>query len=312
MNDDEILDRLQHIDPLREGVRLEPAHSARALTLMESIMATDLQTRPGASTPTAGPTAAPPLAERPSRRRWFVAAGLGVTAVAAVAAALVLPGPGSTTTTLAWTPVPRAATDADAEAARQTCVVPAATDGEAGRDAAEGAPVVPAPTSPDMLPPLAALDVRGDGGLAVFTDGTSTVMCLLQVIDGIPVYAGMGVFDTVEPPADTLVVESAMATRLESGDAVSMITGQAGAAARVELEVPGVEPITATVVDGRFAAWWPSDGSDPLGGQVTLRAFAADGTLIDELATLDTKSTDSDASSDPRPEPAAPETKPAP
>jgi hypothetical protein len=137
-------------------------------------------------------------------------------------------------------------------------------------------------------------------------------MCLLQVVDGIPVYAGMGVFDTVEPPADTMVVESAMATRLESGDAVSMITGQAGAAARVELEVPGVEPITATVVDGRFAAWWPSDGGNPLGEQVTLRAFAADGTLIDELVTLDTRSTDSDASSDPLPQPATPETKPAP
>lgn len=277
MNDNEILELMRGTDPLSTGMPITPSHGTRALTLMDSIMATGPEN--SSSERTSGDftsTATTVLASR-SRRRWYSTAAAGVAA-AAVAVAVVLPGAGSGTA-LAWTPSPRAATDVDADVARQTCAVPDWTGAGASDSGARG-DVAPAPVA---LGPLAALDLRGNGGLAVFADDENVVMCMLAVVDGTPQFAGGISTASSGEVSDTLTVEGGMTTGINSNTAVSMLSGQAGPAALVEIRVAGLDPITATLVDGRFAAWWPeptSDSGTSLDTPITIVAFAADGSEI--------------------------------
>jgi hypothetical protein len=75
MNPDELLDRLQHVDPA-QGASIDPVNGPRAAALMEQIMQTDPNTAPDV------PTVPEPA--RPPRRRLFAA--LGAAAVVAVGA----------------------------------------------------------------------------------------------------------------------------------------------------------------------------------------------------------------------------------
>lgn len=285
MNDSDLLDRLQRIDPLRDGVRITPAHSAQALTLMESIMTTESKSSSTDRVTSSRTAIETNHTRRPTRQRWSATLGLSAAA-AAVAAAIVLPGIGGSSAAMAWTPTPRAATAADGDAARQACVVPESTASQSvdagSRSGDTEAPAAPAPVE---LGSLAALDLRGNGGLAVFTSDEGTVMCMLRLVDGEAEYAGMVITGAPAQPLDTLVVEGGMTTGVDTSTAVSMLFGQAGPAARVEINVPGLEPVTATLTDGQFAAWWPEqdpNGRSSLDGSITIRSYAADGTELDE------------------------------
>jgi hypothetical protein len=287
VTDDQIFNRLRAIDPCPDAVVLQPAHSARALSLKETIMTIDVD-----SPATAGHAITPDHASgtaqfgtRRSRLGWL--AGTGLAAAAAIAAVVVLPGPGSTGTSAAWSPTPQATTTADADAASETCTTAidasmaeaaaAMADGSRGESAA---PVVP---STAELPPLTALDLRGGSGVAVFSDGTTMGVCMLLAADGGFEFGGSSVFDLpAEPPTD-LAVSSFMSTALGTDRAVSLVIGTAGTADRVEVSVPGLDPITATLSDGQFAAWWPAADASP----VVIRSIAADGTVLAEQ-TLDT------------------------
>lgn len=286
MNDSDMFDRLQRIDPLREGVPIMPAHSAEALTLMESIMTTELK-NPPSDTATAANTAIDTTrVPRSSRLRWYATAG--VAAVVAVVAAVVLPGTSGSSAALAWTPTPRATTEADADAARQACVAPEYSEPQSVDGASRSGTAAPAATTPEpvALGSLAALDVRGNGGLAVFTSDDGVVMCMLQIVDGTPEYAGMIATGVADQSPGTLAVEGGMTTGVGTNTAVTMLTGQAGSAAQIQIEVAGLEPITATLVGGRFAAWWPEEESSSgtsLEGSITIRSFAADGTEIEAI-----------------------------
>jgi hypothetical protein len=286
VTDDQIFNRLRAIDPCPDAVVLQPAHSARALSLKETIMTIDVE-----SPATAGHAITPDHASgtaqfgtRRSRRGWL--AGAGLAAAAAIAAVVVLPGPGSTGTSSAWSPTPQTATTADDDAARQTCTTgidassaeaAAVADGSRGESAAPAAP----PTL--ELPPLTALDLRGGSGVAVFSDGTTMGVCMLLAADGGFEFGGSSVFHLpAEPPTD-LAVSSFMSTALGTDRAVSLVIGTAGTADRVEVIVPGLDPITATLSDGQFAAWWPATDASP----VVIRSIAADGAVLAEQ-TLDT------------------------
>jgi hypothetical protein len=110
---------------------------------------------------------------------------------------------------------------------------------------------------------------------------------MLQIVDGTPEYAGLIATGVAAQSPGTLAVEGAMTTGVGTNTAVSMVTGQASAAAQIQLDVAGLEPITATLVDGRFAAWWPgraSSSGTSLDTAITIRSFTADGT---EIAALD-------------------------
>ena len=298
MNDDELFNRLRAIDPCPDAVVLQPAHSARALSLKETIMTTDVES-PATADDVITPDHAPGAARfggRRSRRGWL--AGAGLVAAAAIAAVVVLPGPGSTGTSSAWSPTPQAAPTADADAARQTCAT--ATDlaladaavavaranaaiDEATTDAPMTEPKAIAIPVTIELPPLVALDLRGGSGLALFSDGSTMGVCMLLAAEGGFEFGGSSVFDLpTEQPAD-LAVSGFMSTAFDTDRAATLVIGTAGTADRVEVSVPGLDLITATLSDGQFAAWWPTSEASP----VVIRSIAADGTVLAEQ-TLDT------------------------
>jgi hypothetical protein len=286
VNDDELFNRLRQIDPCPDAVVLHPAHSARALSLKETIMTIDVE-----SPATAGDVITPDHAPGPtrfggrrSRRSWL--AGAGLAAAAAIAAVVVLPGPGSTGTSSAWSPTPQTATTAEADAARQTCTTAidasladaaAVADGSRGESAAPAAPVSL------ELPPLTALDLRGGSGVAVFSDGTTMGVCMVLAADGGFEFGGSTVFDLPTDLPTDLAVSGFMSTAIDTDRAASLVIGTAGTADRVEVSVPGLDPITATLSDGQFAAWWPATDAAP----VAIRSLAADGSVLAEQ-TLDT------------------------
>ena len=286
MNDDELFNRLRQIDPCPDAVVLQPAHSARALSLKETIMTIDVES-PATADDVITPDHAPGAARfggRRSRRGWL--AGAGLAAAAAIAAVVVLPGPGSTGTSSAWSPTPQTATTAEADAARQTCTTAidasladaaAVADGSRGESAAPAAPVSL------ELPPLTALDLRGGSGVAVFSDGTTMGVCMVLAADGGFEFGGSTVFDLPTDLPTDLAVSGFMSTAIDTDRAASLVIGTAGTADRVEVSVPGLDPITATLSDGQFAAWWPATDAAP----VAIRSLAADGSVLAEQ-TLDT------------------------
>jgi hypothetical protein len=296
--DDEHFNRLKATDPCPDAVVLEPAHSARALRLKETIMTIDVES-PATADDVITPDQAPGTGRfggRRTRRAWL--AGAGLAAAAAVAAVIVLPGPGSTGTSLAWSPTPQTVTTADADAARQTCATAideamseAATGvaraNEAIDDATADAPMseleqIEAPATIE-LPPLIALDLRGGSGVALFSDGTTMGVCMVLAADGGFEFGGASVFDLPAEQPTELAVSSFMSTALGTDRAASLVIGTAGTADRVQVSVPGLDPITATLSDGQFAAWWPAADSSP----ITIRSLTADGTVLAEQS-LDT------------------------
>jgi hypothetical protein len=286
VNDDELINRLRAADPCPDAVVLQPAHSTRALSLKETIMTIEVEapaTADHAVTPHRAPDSTG-FGARRSRRGWL--AGIGLTAAAAIAAVVVLPGPGSTGATAAWSPTPQTATNADTDAARQTCVTgvdSSSAEASGVADGSRGESAAPAAPPTIELPPLTTLDLRGGSGVAVFSDGTTMGVCMLLAADGGFEFGGSSVFHLpAEPPTD-LAVSSFMSTALGSDRAVSLVIGTAGAADRVEVSVPGFDPITATLSNGQFAAWWPATDASP----VAIRSIAADGTVLAEQ-TLDT------------------------
>ena len=153
MNDDELFHRLRAADPYPDAVVLQPAHSARALSLKETIMTIDVES-PATADDVITTDHSPGTARfggRRSRLGWL--AGTGLAAAAAIAAVVVLPGPGSTGNSFAWSPTPQAATNSDADAARQTCTtaLDASVADAAAAAAADGSrtdqavPAVPVP-----------------------------------------------------------------------------------------------------------------------------------------------------------------------
>lgn len=291
MNDNEMFEHLHGIDPLKTGIHITPAHSSQALTLMESIMTAELKSPHSEHTSGDSTSMTATVFAPRSRRRWYSAAAAGIAA-AAVAVAIVFPGAESSTA-LAWTPMPRIATDVDADVARQTCAAPGWTGARSFEDDARG-DVAPAPVA---LGPLAALDLRGNGGLAVFIDDVNVVMCMLTVVNGTPQYAGMISNSSSGEVSETLMVDGGMTTGINSNTAVSMLVGQAGPAALVEIRVAGLDAITATLVDGRFAAWWPEPtlgSGTSLDTPITIVSYAADGSELDNYVwTVDRHTKDS-------------------
>jgi hypothetical protein len=190
---------------------------------------------------------------------------LGLVGVTAASLALVLVV-GSlvrpTGTTLAWAPDPVAVTDAQKAAAEQACtenvVVGSGTIQGAGGivGGGDGAiPPVPAPIT--AVPPLVSLELHGNGGVAILSDGTTTGYCLLRW-DGTTFTAGGLVLGTAVPAGfeDGFLV-SGMATEFE-GQALGIVAGAAPERATIVKVVGGpADGGTATVQDGQFALWVP-------------------------------------------------------
>lgn len=240
--DDRLQRRLRDADPLTTADGETPS-PVRLDAIKEQIMQND---------------------ERPVRTA-FRPRTLGLVGVTAASLALVL-AVGTlvrpTGTALAWAPEPTAVTNEQKAAAEKACtenVVVGSGTIQGGGGLVEGgdggAPAMPAPGT--AIPPLVSLELHGNGGVAILSDGTTTGYCLLRW-DGTTFTAGELAFGMGVPVGfeDGFLV-SGMATEFE-GQALGIVAGGAPADAATVKVVggPGDGGI-ATVQDGQFALWVP-------------------------------------------------------
>ena len=245
--DDRLQRRLRDADPLTTADGQTPS-PVRLDAIKEQIMQND---------------------ERPVRAA-FRPRTLGLVGVTAASLALVL-AVGTlvrpTGTALAWAPEPTAVSDEQKAAAEKACtenVVVGSGTIQGGGGIVEGldgevrdreAPAIPAPVT--TVPPLVALELHGNGGVAILSDGTTTGYCLLRW-DGTTFTAGGLAFGMGAPAGfeDGFLV-SGMATEFE-GQALGIVAGAAPERATVVKVVGGpADGGTATVLDGQFALWVP-------------------------------------------------------
>lgn len=211
-----------------------------------------------------------------ARSRTPILSGIACVATA-VAAVTVFAWPGSSSPALAWSPTPTAATTADEAAASDACGADLYLGSELQRDGG---------ALSAELPPLVALDLRGTGGLATFSDDNLTLTCLL-VRDGDGFERGpiIGEESSTTPDAGTAVVAAA-STEWKDGRSIAMLAGVAPpGAATVKISTLGQPTATAVVKNGRFAIWWFGTVEN-LSGSVT--ALDANGVELDQsdLGTL--------------------------
>ncbi|MCU0478943.1 MAG: hypothetical protein MUE92_09425 [Chloroflexi bacterium] len=257
--DDRLQRRLRDADPLATADGPMPA-GARLDAIKEQIMLTEQAPVRSALRP------------RP----------IGVIAVAAVALAAVLavgalvrPG----TTALAWAPDPTAVGDADRAAAYATCTEDIPFIGSGGVAPGDARPEVEgAPATPAEFPPLVALELHGNGGVAILADEDQVGYCLIKrEADGDFVYGGLTLGAAAAGLPGALNV-SAMTTEFEDV-ALSVVSGTAPAGtSTVRIAGGAGDGGTATVTDGRFAIWIP--GPIMGGAASELVALDASGTEV--------------------------------
>ncbi len=214
--DDRLQRRLRDADPLTAADGQAPS-PVRLDAIKEQIMQTD---------------------ERPVRAAIRPRA-LGLVGIAAVSLALVLVV-GSlarpTATTLAWAPEPTAVTTEQKAAAEKACtenvVIGSGTIQGAGGIIEGGEGEMPAlPPAPVALPPLVSLELHGNGGVAILSDGTVTGYCLLKW-DGTTFTAGGLAFGMGVPAGfeDGFLV-SGMSTEFE-GQSLGIVAGASAGGCR--------------------------------------------------------------------------------
>lgn len=215
-------------------------------------------------------------------RRWLLAAA----AVAAGTTAVVLWPASGESAFASWTPVPSAATPAAVQAAQTVC------DAVTAR-AIQLPPTLPAGvTIPDAPPSAAALagrstllaEQRGDFTFVLSGNGAWAVGCLTGPTPALTEVTTVDLTRSPVPPdaggVDVLDVSD------EGGAAgtptVALVAGRAGA------EVDGVDVTAAdgtvthaTVADGHWSAWWPSQRARQWWLDAHVLVHRTDGTTAD-------------------------------
>lgn len=259
----------------RELRSLDPA--ATTMTADEQQRAAATLERIVATTPTAARRE--PGTPRPARRHRIRLALLPTGAVALVAGLVLVPGGnGGRAAYASWTATPSAVTDRDLESASAAC----RTRVYRFVDRAKAAVVL--------------AERRGDHVALLYRteDPDRSAACLVRNVPGSSevedVQVGAGGSDGPAPHAPArgftqgAIFESqgASVTDGAAGSQVTHVTIHAGS-----LEV------TATVANGRYAAWWPgrafAPGSAPVGGGRDPRApfLTYDLTLVDGTVLVD-------------------------
>lgn len=183
-------------------------------------------------------------------RRGLLWAGGGVAAAAAAvlaAGTLTIATPAA-----AWAATPSVPNASDKAAAATTCA-----DALTGVTDSRGAP----PTGPEKLPPLQLLDIRGTGAYAVFVDDEWTVQCFLRSEDGAWTRGQVTAEPTgTSPGVAAFAVDWAGSTQWADDDTTFHVGGTvAPQTQRVTLELADGTVVEATVIEGRFAIWYPGD-----------------------------------------------------
>ncbi|GIG29791.1 hypothetical protein Cma02nite_23910 [Cellulomonas marina] len=185
------------------------------------------------------PTLAAARARRAGRpaRRWALAAG---GAAAAVVAAVLLTAPPDEPAFATWTAIPAAPDPATAARATASC-----------------ASSVPA----DVQPAPVLVEQRGAVVLSVLADGAWASACVWsdhETSEGsIAAYTRTM---PAAPTADGVAVVSWVGTWSPEDGPWTAVYGLAGSdVAQVVVDREAGGPVRATVQDGWFAAWWPTD-----------------------------------------------------
>ena len=218
----------------------------------------------------------PPPGRPAGRRRtraWLAGAA---AAVLALTLSLTLAPGGSS---VAWAAEPTAPTAGDRDAAAAACGAPLARGlgdlESSGSASGDGAPAPAAggggPGVPDSLPPLAVLDIRGDGALAVYQDPTWQVTCLLAR-DG-SAWVDQGISVGPGPGASTPGTLFSGRTSWVGGDSVAYLGGSVPpGTTKVTFELSDGTTVRASVLGATFAAWFPGERSYVPGSLTTHQA----------------------------------------
>lgn len=203
-----------------------------------------------------------PGKQRRGSQRWYAIAA-SVTLALALATTL-----SPHNTSVAWANQPTAATSTDRISAVKACgavierglgdLQSSFTQSvEPGSSPSVGT-TSKVTSQPAELPPLAVLDIRGDGALAIFEDSNWTVMCLLKRTGNRWVDQGVTVTSaSADPQPGTSFVSQ---TSWVGGDSVSIVGGVTPpSSTNVTFELSNGELVSASVLNGKFAAWFPGD-----------------------------------------------------
>lgn len=230
------LSRILHtLDPAATPEQFDPRTGTRAQSMLAQTLAAPMQDVGTASS-------------HPRRRR----ARLALLATTAAAAAVIVIAPtylgGSGAT--AWSAVPTADKDA-AATAESAC---------ATQVRSEQVPRELGPVDLGRMAPVLS-DVRGPLVLVYLTDGQGELTCFFE--DGNAGFSGsIANTDAREAravPADSIAGSGGSVTATDLG-LIRAVTGRVGTdVVSVILDTVAKGPVTATVVGGHFAAWWPDE-----------------------------------------------------
>lgn len=237
---DELQRRLRAADPLSADGAAVP-EPARLDARIERILTSD------------GRPSGVVTAIRRGRPR-AIPAGLGALGVVAIAAAVMTGQLARPAPILAFDGVPSPVSETQRAAAVAAC-------GE-GLEGAWSDPSVRGrldPPVPVALPPLAALELHGTGGVAVFADDASVAVCML-LADGDGWVRGPVVLDLPRAAGESLSgVPSVFGTEF-AGTSITVIGGTAPeGAATMRLEGGPADGATATVTQDGYGIWVPGD-----------------------------------------------------
>ena len=219
------------------------------------------------------------VADDLAQRRIRRLRGAAITAVAAVSVgALALSLTVGTNADAAWAANPAPVTDKlvdDVSSACAAALSPGSLE-QSGSATATDTPTVesigaaPEPTDdmlapPTELPDLVAIDVRGDGGFAVFSTGdigalSTSVFCVVS-LDGETSVTSLS--SEVGPATPgSAGVSFASGTTIAGQPGSSTVTGSlVEGATSVEVVIDGLPTARASIIDSRYAIWWPSTTS---------------------------------------------------
>jgi hypothetical protein len=249
---DELQRRLRDADPLTAAEGATP-DAMRFDAIKEQIMLTEQRPVRAAFRP---------------RRLGLV--GLAAASLVAVLVVGTIARPA--TRTLAWSPDPTPVSDAQKAAAYEACTKGVTAMGVAGQDT-DRAPAAPA--APTELPPLASLELHGNGGIAILAGDGTVGYCLLRSEGSGFVYGGLALGAEETALVGSLAL-GAMATDFDGTD-VGMVWGTApDGVTSVRVDGGPGDGGIATVWDGRFAIWIPGAIMGPAAELVGLDASGAD------------------------------------
>jgi hypothetical protein len=269
---------LHRPSPVRAAA--EDAHTAALLELAFDGVRLDRTIPGGAYPPAASPARPAPrmtvLRGRSTRRRrsrvWLSGAA---AAVMALALTLSLAPGGSSG---AWAAEPSTPTSADEEAAAAACGAPLArglgdleSSGSASTDGSRAPAPGEGPVVPESLPPLAVLDIRGDGALAIYQDPTWQVTCLLAR-DG-SAWVDQGISVGPGPSTSTPGVIFGSRTTWMGGGSVAYLGGTVPpGTTKVTFDLSDGTTVQASLLGTTFAAWFPGERSYVPGSLMTYDA----------------------------------------